>query len=155
MMYNVTSYINELNEYAEYKLDLYLEGKEFKIPKIKAKIVDKIVPKNVEVRVISGNGACISKGHIFNIKPKDANYTVIVEYDTKSSLINITTITNINKYNYTLTYGEREGKLVSMPIHIDNYINVFKCENITKKIEKDITVEVESKDIVENQIINR
>ena len=45
MMYNVTSYINELNEYVEFKLDLYLEGKEFKIPKIKAKIVDKIVPK--------------------------------------------------------------------------------------------------------------
>ena len=52
MLTTVTAGIKKLNEYVEFKLDFTLEGEKFKIPKIKSKIVDIIVPKNVQINVL-------------------------------------------------------------------------------------------------------
>ena len=154
MMHNVTTYIDNLTDYAEFKLDLNLEGNGFKIPKVKASIVDGTVGA-AQVRIISGNGACIEKGHYFNIKPNAANQTVTVEYNTKSNLINITTITNIKEYNYTITYSKSIGDTASEPITVDNYVRAIKCENITRERDDPIIVTVEEKNIVESQILNK
>jgi hypothetical protein len=155
LMNNVTVYLEELTEYAEFKLDLILEGDRFLIPKVKARIVDKTVPKNAEIMVVSGNGACFEKGHYFTINPKNANYTMTVEYDTKSSYINITTITLFDKYNYKVIFSETKGELSSEPITVNHYIRAIKCENVDKKVDQEITLEVPAKDIVETKIINR
>ena len=155
LMNNVTVYLEELTEYAEFKLDLILEGDRFLIPKVKARIVDQTVPKNAEIMVVSGNGACFEKGHYFTINPKNANYTMTVEYDTKSSYINITTITLFDKYNYKVIFSETKGELSSEPITVNHYIRAIKCENVDKKVDQEITLEVPAKDIVETKIINR
>ena len=154
MMHNVTTYIDNLTDYAEFKLDLNLEGNGFKIPKVKASIVDGTVGA-AQVRIISGNGTNKKKGHYFNIKPNAANQTVTVEYNTKSNLINITTITNIKEYNYTITYSKSIGDTASEPITVDNYVRAIKCENITRERDDPIIVTVEEKNIVESQILNK
>jgi DNA-binding protein H-NS len=102
MMTNVTAYIDNLIEYGEFKLEFTLEGTKFKIPKIKAKIIDKTIPKNVEINVLSDYGFCYYKGYQIDIEFNNASYTSIIEYDIKSSYINITTYKEIEKYEYSI-----------------------------------------------------
>ena len=54
MMVTAIVNIQKLTEYAEFKLDLTLEGVKFKVPKVKAKIIDKTIPKNVKLNIATG-----------------------------------------------------------------------------------------------------
>ena len=47
MLTNVVAYIYKLIQYGEFKLEFTLEGTKLKVSKIKVKIVDKSLPKNV------------------------------------------------------------------------------------------------------------
>ena len=89
--------IQQLTEDAQFKLDLTLEGVKFKIPKVKAKIFDKTISKKVKLNIATGYGYCHNKSYEYNITFNDGNFTCNIEYDIKSSYINITTYTDIEK----------------------------------------------------------
>ena len=153
MMVNANAHIKKKNEYAEFKLDLTFEGNKFKIPKVKAKILNKIIPKEALVTISSGNGFCHQKQYIFSIESNNANYTMSLEYDTKSNYINITTFSNIESYHYKFQVGEQIGNLESRAIEINDYIRVSTCTNITKKVNSETILEVPSKNETESIII--
>ena len=153
MMIQANAYIKKLNEYAEFKLDLVLEGNKFKIPKVKAKILNKIIPKEVLIIISSGNSFCHEKQYKFIIEPNDANYTMNLEYDTKSNYINITTLSNIENYHYKFQVGEKMGNLDSKSVALDQYIRLPTCTNITRKVSSEINYEIPSKNVKESIII--
>ena len=136
--------IKNLNEYASFDFDLTLEGDNFLTPKVKAKIVNKIIPKNVEINIINGNGYCIKRGYEFNIKLNDANYTMTAEYDTKKGYINITNYIDIEDYSYTLEISEVVGDHLEIPIElrVNEYSRNFTCVNNTKIPHAEKTYEV-------------
>ncbi len=101
MQTNAIFNLINITEYAEFKLDLILEGNDFKVPKVKAKIVGKTKPKRAELFIYTGYGFCPLKISKISIDFNEVNFTTTVEYDTKSSNINITTYTNFERYGYT------------------------------------------------------
>ena len=154
MLTNVTAYFKDLTEYGEFKLEFTLEGDKFKVPKIKAKIVDKTIPKKVTINILSIFGFCYYEGYQFDIDFNDASFTMTIEYDIKSSYINITSYKDIQKYEYTITQVVREGDMITEEIGVDNYIKIVKCVNVRKKDNKKIKDEVPTKCENESKIID-
>ena len=153
MRTNVSAYIDNLIEYGEFKLEFTLEGTKFKIPKIKAKIIDKTIPKNVEINVVSEYGFCYYKGYHIDIEFNNASYTSIIEYDIKSSYINITTYKDIEKYEYNIKQVERKADMIPEEISVENYIKQHKCVNWKINDTKKVQVEVPAKNENESKII--
>ena len=154
MLTTVTADIKKLNEYAEFKLDFTLEGEKFKIPKIKSKIVDITVPKNVQINVLSDYGFCYYKGFQFDINFNNANFTTTIEYDIKTSYINITTYKDIEQYQYKISPVEAKGDMNTEDISVDNYLKKVKCVNMKRNIDKEIPVEVLAQNEKEPKIID-
>ena len=154
MLTTVTADIKKLNEYAEFKLDFTLEGEKFKIPKIKSKIVDIIVPKNVQIKVLSDYGFCYYKGFEFDIKLNNANFTATIEYDIKTSYINITTYKDIEQYEYKISPVEAKGDMNTEDISVDNYLKKVKCVNMNRIFGKEIPVDVLAQNENEPKIID-
>ena len=148
------AYINKINQYAEFYMDLVLEGNKFLKPKIKAKIVDKTIPKDVKIIVSSDYGFCYSKLYLFQIEFNEANYTSTIDFDTKTNYINITTYIDIDKYQYKITKSEQKGDMVTEEISVDNYIRRLKCINNKRNISKELLMEVPAKKFNQSEIIN-
>ena len=148
------AYINNINEYAEFYMDLILEGNKFIKPKIKAKIVDKTIPKDVKIIISSDYGFCYSKLYLFEIEFNEANYTSTIEFDTKTNYINITTYIDIDKYQYKITKSEQKGDMVTEEINVDNYIRRLKCINNRRNISKELIMEIPAKKYNQSEIIN-
>ena len=154
MLTTVYAYIYNIDEYGEFYLELILEGNKFIKPKIKSKIIDKTIPKNVEIVVKSDFGFCYSKTYLFEIELNRANYTTTIDYDTKADYINITTYTDIDKYKYKIKKLEDKGDMITETISVDNYIKQFKCINLKRNITKELLMEVPAKKMKQSEIIN-
>ena len=154
MLTTASAYIDKLTEYAEFVLEFTLEGEKFKVPKVKAKIVDKIVPKNVQINILSDYGFCYYEGYAFDIEFNNASFTSTIEYDIKSSYINITTYKDIEKYNYTVKQVEARGEMFTEEINVDNYVRRIKCVNMERNTNKQFSVEIPAKIGKESTIID-
>ena len=152
MMNEAKAYIKNLNEHSEFYLDLTLEGNKFKIPKVKARILNKIIPQDVQVIITSANGFCHENYYKFTIGLNDANYTMSLEYDTKSNYINITTFSNIDSYQYKLQIGEKIGQLESISVGSVN-LRVSNCVNPRTRVYSETDFEVSNKNIKESMIL--
>ena len=152
MMNEAKAYIKNLNEYSEFYLDLTLEGNKFKIPKVKARILNKIIPQDVQVIITSANGFCHENYYKFTIGLNDANYTMSLEYDTKSNYINITTFSNIDSYQYKLQIAEKIGQLETISVGSVN-LRVSNCVNPRTRIYSESDFEVSNKSIKESMIL--
>ena len=117
-------------------MDLTLEGVKFKVPKVKAKITDKTIPKNVKLNIATEHGFCQNNTYEYNIIFNDGNFTCNIEYDIKSSYINITTYTDIEKYNYTMKQIQIKGIFNVTSIDVENYEYNISCKgwNRTERI---------------------
>ena len=156
MMNNATIKIKNLKEYGEFEFNSTLKGLRFLVPKINAKIVNKIIPKNIELEIKTGFSFCNSKGYLFDIEFNDANLTMTIEYDTKSNYINMTTYNNIEKYNYSMHYYEMFGEEETKEIHVLNYAyNLTKCNNGGKREVAANNFIIEAKHEIDTTIINK
>ena len=154
MLTNVYATITNLTEYAQFQLDFILEGEKFKVPKIKAKIVDKTVPKNVVINVLSNYGFCYYKGYEFTIEFNNSSFTANIEYDIKSNYINITTFKNVGKYNYYLKNIENKGEMTSEIISVSKYTREINCINFKKNFSEPIKYEIPEKNENKSKIID-
>ena len=153
---NATIKIKNLKEYGEFEFNSTLEGIGFLVPKIKSRIVNKIIPKNIELEIKTGYSFCNNRGYLFDIEFNDANLTMTIEYDAKSNYINMTTYNNIEKYNYSMHYYEMFGEAVTEEISVLNYAwNVTKCINGGKRNVSRNYFKIDEKDEVEPTIINK
>ena len=154
MLTNVYASIKNLTEYGQFLLEFTLEGEKFKIPKIRAKIVDKTIPKNVMIYILSNYGFCYYKGYIFDIEFNDANFTAIIEYDIKSNYINITTYKNFEKYFYYKRNIENKGEMANEKITVSKYTREIECIKIEKNFSEPIKIEVSDKTENSTKIID-
>ena len=150
---NATVSLDNLREYTEFTLDLILDNNYFKRPKVKGRIVDKSIPRNIILDIYSKCGECCQEGHLYNITLNDSNYTMTLEYDTKTSSINITTYTSIDKYTITEIIYKNETKELKINENFDTILANFsfclsdknnftiKYQNTTKISAKNYTNE--------------
>ena len=90
-----------IKEYAEFYFHTYLKGKGlFQTPYVEARIVDKSRPEEMALNVRAEYGFCGRTSFRYNASFSDFNYTLTLDYNTKTNNINITTYTNFDKYFY-------------------------------------------------------
>ena len=90
-----------IKEYAEFYFHTYLKGKGlFQTPYVEARIVDKSRPEEMALNVRAEYGFCGRTSFRYNASFSDFNYTLTLDYNTKTNNINITTYTNFDKYYY-------------------------------------------------------
>ena len=115
-----------------------LEGNNFKRPKVKAKIVDGCVPKNVEFNILSECGKCCKEGHLYNITLNGASHILTIDYDSKVNIINIKTNTNIEKYNISeILYIDKQKEI---PVNANFDSSIFVNRTVCSKTEKNYTI---------------
>ena len=153
MMTTVLAFIEKLTEYGEFILEFDLLGDKFKYPKIKSTIIDKTIPKDVNIVVGSEYSFCYIKSYDFDIYLNDGSFTSILEYDTKSSVITISTYTDIEKYKYDIKFAENKGELNSEVIDVENYFYKPVCKNIVKNITAEMKIEEPHKSVNTNEPI--
>ena len=101
MINKATATFTGIKEYSEFKFDTYLEGGLFKTPYVKARIVDKTRPDKLALQVRTEYGFCGRTSFRYDVDFNDANYTLTLDYNTKTNNIIINTFTDFDKYYYT------------------------------------------------------
>ena len=133
----VNADFSDFREYAEFKYDIVYEGNSsFKTPKVLANITNKSRPKTLSLQVSSPFGYCGETINELEIEFNDANYTML--FDTIGTNINVTTITNFEKYKYSTEvyqFGETNETIVvdAMGLEIEYRI---KCKKSKEKVLK-------------------
>ena len=144
----VNAEISDFREYAEFKYDLVYEGNStLKTPKVVANITNKSKPKNIQLQVSSPFGYCGETINELYIEFNDANYTMIL--DTVSTDINVTTITNFEKYKYSTEvyqFGETNETVVvdAMGIEIEYKVKCKKSKDKVLKNKFDTIIEAQN-----------
>ena len=151
-----TATITEIREYIEFEYETLLKGGFFKTPYVKAKIVDKTRPDKMILQVRNEFGFCGRRSFRYNIDFKDVNYTLTLNYNTKSNNIDITTYTNFDKYYYTSQMYEIPDKYEVDYIDYFGYNMSFFKQCYSKQLRNltgIYTNEVEAKNYNETMII--
>jgi hypothetical protein len=156
MINKATATFTGIKEYSEFKYDTYLEGDLFKTPYVKVRIVDKTRPDNLALQVRTEYGFCGRTSFRYDVDFNDANYTLTLDYNTKTNNINITTYTNFDKYYYTSQMYQISDKFDPECIEYFGYNVCFmkQCySNATRILSKIYTNEVRAKNYNETMII--
>ena len=145
-----------IKEYSEFQFETSLTGGFFKTPRVKARIVGKSRPDKLDMDVKSENGFCGKTIFKYKVKFSDANYTMSLNYNTKSNNIEIITFTDFDTYNYTTQMVQIPDKYELENITYFGYTIYFKkqCYNINNRNLSDVfTTVVEAKHYNETMII--
>ena len=156
MINKATATFTGIKEYSEFKFDTYLEGGLFKKPYVKARIVDKTRPDKLALHVRTEYGFCGRTSFRYDVDFNDANYTLTLDYNTKSNNINITTYTNFDKYYYSSQMYQIPEKFEMESITYFGYTVYFikQCYSKALRNLSDIYInEVPAKNYSETMII--
>ena len=121
---------------AFFSIDLELLNKEQYNPTLIAKIINLSGPKNMKIKIISGTSNCGGeKEKNIDAVFGDVNYTMVIYFNTESTKINVTTISNIEDYRYTIKefviseeYEEEEEEMEINGIKMD--FNILNTDGI-------------------------
>ena len=94
----ITSLINKAR--FKFALDFEEDG-EIKKPKVSASIINESKPKEITFLVYSGFGTCGKFVQRIKIKFDGVNYTTNIDFNTESTQINATVITNFEGYKFS------------------------------------------------------
>ena len=156
MINKASATFTQIREFTEFEFETFLKGGFFKTPYVKAKIVDKTRPDKMILQVRNDFGFCGRRSFRYNVDFKDVNYTLTLNYNTKSNNIDITTYTNFDKYYYTSQMYEIPDKYEIENITYFGYTISFFKQCYSKKLRNltDVmTNEVEAKNYNETLII--
>ena len=106
--YYVHTTLKNIEQYSKFIMNLLFENNDYKNPKIVASIINKNIPRNMILDIYTLYGNCAKKGIIIDANINEANYQMNLNFDTKSTHINATTITNFEKYEYNTEVYEYE-----------------------------------------------
>ena len=105
---------------AYFSLDLEFEDIQNYNPTIIAKIINLSGPKNMKINIIKGTSSCKENQKDIDVTFGSSNYSMIIMYNTQSTKINVTTITNFEEYSYSI----KEYKFVNKQSEEPEYIIV-------------------------------
>ena len=101
--FNTTAEISNLKRKARFKFELITEGEgRVKKPKIRAIVNNQIRPENVILKISSKIGSCGEEYNLININFNNVTYSTYLNFDTKSTLINVTTISDFESFKYSI-----------------------------------------------------
>jgi len=151
----VSAIVTNYREYGEFYFDLKFEGnKNIRKPKVVGTIINKSRPKNIIFEIESPYGNCGKVVTELKLELNDANYTM--DLFTNSKNINITTISNIEKFKYSTEisqYGERKEKETIIVNGVEVEI-VIGCKLVKEKeLEYKFDTEVDETNESESNII--
>ena len=156
MINKASASFSGIKEYSEFQFETFLTGGLFKTPSIKARIVDKTRPEKLNLNVRAEYGFCGRTSFIYKVDFNEANYTMTIDYDTKSNNIDIITYTNFDKYNYTSQMYQIPDKYEMDSITYMGYTIYFQkqCYSANNRNLSGIFInEVEAKNYSETMII--
>ena len=158
MINKATATFGKIQAYTEFRFETYLEkGKRlFKTPYVKVRIVDKTRPDRLALQVRTEYGYCGRSSYRYNVKFKDVNYTLTLDYNTRINNIEINTYTDFEKYSYTSQMYQIPDKYEMESITYMGYTVYFfkQCYSNTTRYLSDVyTHEVEAKNYNESMII--
>ncbi len=148
--------ISGLKEYSEFVYEVFLEGNLFKFPKVNAKIVDKTRPDRMVFNIRSEYGFCGRTSYLYNVKFNEVNYTMTIVYEGRTNIINVTTYTNFDAYNYTSRmYQVPDSYEMDNITYMGYTIHFYKsCYDKDNRTLSDLFInEVEAKHYNESMII--
>ena len=146
--------ISNFRQYSGFKFDIqYEESKNIKKPKISASVTNKNLPKKMTIKTYEAFGECGKIGKKIEIEFNDANYSTILNFDTNSTDIKLTSTTKFEGYSYTSTPFEAENSKKSKCVNIEG---IEICDSSDCVSEKDdvsekekINIETKDFDITE------
>ena len=142
---NTNAKLSGIKKKAKFKFSLIYEQEgDFKRPRIEALVINNIRPDNVELRVSQPIGNCGEDFQKININFNDVSYSIKLQFDTKSSLINITQITDFDEYTYNVGRFLIEDSDQQKCINI---LGIITCKNTecNKNNPKTIDPQIEKK----------
>ena len=146
--------------YSEFEFNTTLlyskNGSLFKTPRVFARIIDRTRPENLDLNIRSEYGFCGRTSFLYNVNFTDANFTMTIDYNTKSNNINITTYTDFDKYYYSSQMYQIPEKPSMDNITYMGYTVYFQksCYSKQNRNLSDIYInEVEAKNYSETMII--
>ena len=101
-------YITEANvialiKKARFKFSLiFNEEKEGKVkkPKVLAIVSNEIIPQQINFKISNSFGECGKYYQTVDVNFNKVNYTMVLNFDTQSTLVNVNTITDFDEYQY-------------------------------------------------------
>ena len=101
--FTTTAEISNLKRKVRFKFEIITEGEgRVKKPKIRAIVNNQIRPENVILKISSKFGACGEDYNLININFNNVTYSTYLNFDTKSTLINVTTISDFESFKYSI-----------------------------------------------------
>ena len=96
---DITSIIKK----ARFKFSLSTEEEgNIKKPKVKASVINQMRPKSINFEIYSPFGNCGRNIQKVEVEFNNVSYSTNLNMDTKSTLINVTTVTDFETYQYTI-----------------------------------------------------
>ena len=156
MINKASASFDSIKEYSEFQYESFLKGDLFKTSFVKAKIVSTTHPNKMALNVRAEYGFCGRTSINYNVNFSDANYTMTIDYNTKTNNIHIDTYTDFDKYNYsTQMYQIPEKYDMDNITYFGNTIYFLKqCYNkSTVNLSNVYYNEIEAKKNVETMVI--
>ena len=123
--YTTMTKIESLIKKARFKFSLITEEDgDIKRPKVKASVINQIRPKGLTFEISSPFGTCGKNIQRIEIDFNNVNYTTDLNFDTQSTLINVTTMTDFDSYQYKVGKYKVEN---SDDTYCYNYLGIIVC----------------------------
>ena len=149
--------IFNMTKKTKFKYDLQFEDVGIKKPKVKMSISNQNKPRKVNFDMVKQSNGCGRVVESLEVEFNDVNYTMNVDFNTKSTDINLTSITNFQAYNYNKEIYQIEEKPFSQCYTVQGIktcIEYTNCDDSDKKIiSSKHSKTVEKVDEIENFII--
>jgi len=148
------------NKEAYFSVNLYYEDQDFKNLEVRAEIINLSGPKDIDMKILSGTSTCGEKKRNVRGNFGSANYTMLITFDTKSTKINVTTLTDFEDYiydikEYIIETQEGEDEFMEINGILINYgiLERSKCIDVPYH-EGDDTIKVEKKKKISTVLID-
>ena len=130
--YFIEAKIKNLEHHSIFTIDVIYENNDYKYPQIFVNITNKSRPKNIIFDIYTHTGYCAKNGIILDANLNDVSYIMNLNINTKSRMINATTITNFEKFDYTsenYEYEDSDEEICFVVAGINFCIPPHNCPN--------------------------
>ena len=132
---DITSIIKK----ARFKFSLSTEEEgNIKKPKVKASVINQMRPKSINFEIYSPFGTCGRNIQKVDVEFNNVTYSTDLNMDTKSTLINVTTVTDFETYQYTIGRYKVEDSIEQL---CNEIIGISLCIEDECDINNPITIE--------------
>ena len=105
------------------------EGK-VKKPKVLAVVSNEIIPQKIKFKISNSFGDCGQNYQIVDVNFNKVNYTIVLNFDTQSTLINLTTITDFDEYIYSIArYKNKDSEKSECSMIEGIGLCIYDCED--------------------------